>query len=116
MVAAMSAHWGQAAAPSGADVRALMISAIDAFDGRAGAELDGAAAQKIRDAIGEPKARILVEITTVKRFKQEGCSRLKVRFTAPETRLKTSDGGTQPMDWAMTLNMCKNGMPPSNES
>ncbi len=50
------------------------------------------------------------EVTTIKRYKEEGCGRLAVKLTQPNT--PTKQGTKTDFVMIFELNLCQNGMPP----
>lgn len=94
------------------DARQLLISAIDAPDGRSQGILTG----QIADAITErfkATTPIHIDVSTERRYAQAGCRRLKVSFWqdgvqlpgAPAPRRQTIDFG---------IDYCRDGMPPKS--
>lgn len=91
-------------------VRSLMMQALIAADGKAKGFTEGKEADAIHAATGVTDP-IRVEVSTLKRYKQEGCSRLAVKLIQPNTPTKQG----QKVDFALNyeLNLCKDGRPPS---
>ena len=96
------------------DARPLLIAAIDAPTGEAHGMLVG----EIADAITQRfkgTSPIYIDVTTERRYAQQGCRRLKVRFWqdgvqlpgAPAPRRQTVDFG---------INYCRDGQPPKSLS
>lgn len=100
----------------GTDYRELLLRAMDSPDGRAVVDVTGKTADMIRQQINRPNARVVAEVTTVEHLNQEGCKRLKIRFTTPDVLLPMSDGSAKMLDMSMKLNMCRNGLPPGTEN
>ncbi len=92
-----------------ADLRPLLIEAIDAADGAARGVLRGPPAEVLRRR-GVSSEPLEVEVTTLKVYRQAGCRRLNVRFAQRAVRT----GNEPPQDRAMAfqLNYCRNGEPP----
>lgn len=94
------------------DVRALLISAIDSPTGQAQGLLIGPVAQRITEHF-KATSPILIDVTTERRYRQPGCSRLKLTFSqdgvnlpgAPAPERRTVDIG---------LNYCRDGTPPKS--
>lgn len=92
------------------DLRSLLVAAIDAADGRAHAILAGPAADAITQRF-KGTTPIHLDVSTVRRYAQTGCSRLNVRAWqdgvllpgAPAPRRQTIDIG---------INYCRDGQPP----
>ena len=96
------------------DARPLLIAAIDAPTGEAHGMLVG----EIADAITQRfkgTSPIYIDVTTERRYTQQGCRRLKVRFWqdgvqlpgVPAPRRQTVDFG---------INYCRDGQPPKSLS
>ncbi len=94
------------------DAKVLLITALDAPSGQAQGVLVG----EIADAITQRfkgTTPIYIDVTTVRRYAQPGCSRLNVRFWqdgvqlpgVPAPRRQTIDFG---------INYCRDGQPPSS--
>jgi len=92
-----------------ADLRPLLVAAIDSADGAARGILAGPATEVLRrrGVSGEP---LEVEVTTLKVYRQPGCRRLNVHFAQRAVKL----GEAPPRDRviAFQLNFCRDGQPP----
>nr|WP_297383286.1 hypothetical protein [uncultured Roseateles sp.] len=96
------------------NAKALLIAAIDAPDGEAHGVLTGPLADAITERFKATTA-IYVDVSTERRYAQEGCRRLKVRFWQdgvqlpgqPAPRRQTIDFG---------INYCRDGLPPKSLS
>ena len=99
-----------ASAAEYSSVKQLLLGAIDASDGRASGYILGQIAEKFKGTTGS-SAPILVEVFTIKSFKQEGCKRLNVRLT--QSGVVTSEGRTADFGMDYGLNLCRNGSPPT---
>jgi hypothetical protein len=88
-----------------ATVKQLLLMAIDAPDGKASGVLTDAIADWFRQATGSPLP-ILVEITTLKHFRQEGCRRLNLRI-----QQEGAGRGQFGIDYG--INLCRDGSPPT---
>ncbi len=98
--------------PETADVRGLLISAIDTRDGATGAWLVGPMAQKLRnDTKAPPNTRIKASVTTVQVFRP-GCKRLRLSLAMPTHKMLTVNGTREPFQMAYELNLCRDGQPP----
>ena len=91
-------------------VKALLMQALNAPDGSAKGVVEGKEADAIHAATGASDP-VRAEVSTIKKFKQEGCSRLAVRLIQPNT--PTKEGGKTDFALNYELNLCRNGMPPS---
>ena len=96
------------------DARPLLIAAIDAPTGQAHGMLVG----EIADAVTQRfkgTSPIYIDVTTERRYAQQGCRRLNVRFWqdgvqlpgVPAPRRQTIDFG---------INYCRDGQPPKSLS
>lgn len=99
-----------ASAAEGFSVKALLMQALDAPDGKAKGIVAGKEADAIHAATGASDP-IRAEVSTIRKFNQEGCSRLAVRLVQPNT--PTKEGGKTDFALNYELNLCRNGMPPS---
>lgn len=94
------------------DARQLLIAAIDASDGQAHGILTGELADAITQRF-KATTPIHVDVSTERRYVQEGCRRLRVSFWqdgvvlpgAKAPRRQTIDFG---------INYCRDGMPPKS--
>lgn len=99
-----------ASAAESFSVKALLMQALNAPDGAAKGVVEGKEADAIHAASGASDP-IRAEVSTIKKFNQEGCSRLAVRLIQPNT--PTKEGGKTEFALNYELNLCRNGMPPS---
>lgn len=88
-----------------ATVKQLLMIAIDAPDGKASGVLTDAVADKFRETTG-PSLPVLVEVSTLKHFRQEGCRRLNLRI-----RQEVVGNGQFGIDYG--INLCRDGSPPT---
>ena len=111
-VLAATAYAEDALLPSAQTVQALMVEAIRSESGEAHGVLTGGVADAITRQFGATSP-IFVNVTTEKRYRQPGCSRLKVLFRqegvllpdAPAPRTQTVEFG---------INYCLDGQPPKS--
>ncbi|WUR15385.1 hypothetical protein E7V67_009870 [[Empedobacter] haloabium] len=97
-----------------ASPRELMVEAIDAPDGAARGVLVGELADEIARAFTHG-APLKIEVSTLKRYRQAGCRRLNVRFTADPAALSVPDGEPpKPIDFG--IDYCRDGRPPSSRT
>ena len=91
-------------------VKALLMQALNAPNGAAKGIIEGKEADAIHTATGafDP---VRAEVSTIKKFNQEGCSRHAVKLIQPNTPSK--EGGKTEFALNYELNLCRNGMPPS---
>ena len=99
-----------ASAVESISVKALLMQALNAPNGAAKGIIEGKEVDAIYAATGaSDPAR--AEVSTIKKFNQEGCSRLAVKLIQPNTPIK--EGGKTDFALNYELNLCRNGMPPS---
>ena len=91
-------------------VKALLMQALNAPDGAAKGIVMGKEADAIHAATGASDP-VRAEVSTIKKFNQEGCSRLAVKLVQPNAPTKA--GGKADLVLNYELNLCRNGMPPS---
>lgn len=99
-----------ASAAESFSVKTLLMQALNAPDGAAKGIVEGKEADAIHAATGASDP-VRAEVSTIKKFNQEGCSRLAVRLVQPNT--PTKEGGKTDFALNYELNLCQNGMPPS---
>lgn len=99
-----------ASAAEGFSVKTLLMQALDAPDGKVKGIVAGKEADTIHAATGASDP-VRAEISTIKKFNQKGCSRLAVRMVQPNA--PTKEGGKTDFALNYELNLCRNGMPPS---
>jgi hypothetical protein len=115
LLALLQADAGAGAIPRQvANPRDLMVEAIDAPDGRASGILNGEMADAIGQGFGTT-APLRIEVTTLKRYRQEGCRRLNVAFTQEGVRLPgEAVANARRIDFG--IDYCRNGRPPSSRT
>ncbi len=79
--------------------------AIDAPDGKASGVLNDPIADRFRQATGLTLP-VLVEVSTLKHFRQEGCRRLNLRI-----RQEVAGKGQFGIEYG--INLCRDGSPPT---
>jgi hypothetical protein len=94
------------------DARPLLLAALRAPDGQAHGHLSG----ELAEAIGrrfQSSTPIFIDVTTVHRYVQPGCSRLNVTFWQDGVLLP---GATQAQRQtiAFGINYCLDGLPPKS--
>jgi hypothetical protein len=96
------------------DFRVLLVSAIDSSSGTAHGILIGSMAQALTEKM-KATSPILIDVSTVRKYQQPGCSRLNVRFSQEGVVLPgTTTARKQTFD--LGLNYCRDGMPPKSLS
>lgn len=96
------------------DFRVLLVSAIDSSSGTAHGILIGPMAEALT-ANMKTSAPILLDVTTLRRYRQPGCSRLNVRFSQ-EGVVTPGTANARHRTFDMGLNYCRDGMPPQSLS
>ncbi|MDP1692091.1 MAG: hypothetical protein Q8L49_09130 [Burkholderiaceae bacterium] len=96
------------------DVRVLLVSAIDSPNGQAQGVLIGQMASLITDRF-RASGPILVDVTTERRYRQPGCSRLKLTFAQDGVNLPGASGPER-RTVDIGLNYCRDGTPPKSLS
>jgi hypothetical protein len=99
-----------ASAAEYSSIKRLLMEAIDAPTGSAQGVVVGPIAQQFRASTGST-APVRAEVTTIKRFQQEGCKRLNVRLI--QANVMAANG--KPTEFAIDygLNLCRDGSPPT---
>jgi hypothetical protein len=92
-------------AESSTTVKQLLMMAIDAPDGKASGVLTDAVADKFRESTGSPLP-VLVEVSTLKHFRQEGCRRLSLN-------IRQEGAGKGQFGINYGINLCRDGSPPT---
>ena len=94
------------------DARVLMVMALQAPDGQAHGTLTGESADAISQRF-KANTPISIDVTTDKRYRQPGCSRLKVTFWQDGIWLP---GAQAPRKQSIEfgINYCLDGMPPKS--
>lgn len=110
IIATLALVVNTASAAEGVNVKALLMQALDAPDGKAKGIVEGKEANAIHTATGASDP-VRAEVSTIKKFSQEGCSRLAVRLVQPNA--PTKEGGKADFALNYELNLCRNGTPPS---
>ena len=96
------------------DVRVLLITAIDSPTGQAQGVLTGQMASLITDRF-RASGPILIDVTTERRYRQPGCSRLKLTFSQDGVNLPGAIGPER-RTVDIGLNYCRDGTPPKSLS
>lgn len=95
-----------------ADARPLLLRAIASADGTALGVLTG----EVADAISQRFAAttpLFIDVSTERRYRQPGCSRLKVLFWQEGVLLPGAQAARrQTMEFG--INYCQDGMPPQS--
>lgn len=98
--------------PETANVRGLLLSAIDARDGTAEAWLTGPMAAKLKNETkAPPNTRVKVSVSTLQVFRP-GCKRLRLLLSMPTHKMATVKGTMEPFMMYYELNLCRDGQPP----
>lgn len=92
------------------DARPVMLAAIAASDGKAMGVLTGKEAEAIT-AHFAATSPIYIDVTTQRRYRQPGCSRLKVLFWQEGVHIK-ADMPPRKQTIEFGINYCSDGRPP----
>jgi hypothetical protein len=96
------------------DARPLMLAALRASDGTAHGVLTGAMADAITQQF-RASAPILIDVSTVQRYQQPGCSRLKVLIWQDGVQLPdAASPRRQTIEFG--IDYCLDGLPPRSKS
>lgn len=94
------------------DPRPVMLAALQATDGQAHGVLTGDAADAITRRFGGTSP-IFIDVITERRYRQAGCSRLKVLFWQEGVLLPGAKAAhKQTVEFG--INYCLDGMPPKS--
>jgi hypothetical protein len=94
------------------DFRPLLVKAIESPEGTAFGILIGPMAEALTTKM-KATSPILLDVTTLRRYKQVGCSRLNVRFSQEGVVLPGTDKArNHTLD--VGLNYCRDGQPPKS--
>ncbi len=96
------------------DVRTLLVSAIDSPSGQAQGVLVGQTASLIVERF-KAAGPILIDVSTERRYRQPGCSRLKLTFSQEGVHLPGA-AGPERRTVDIGLNYCRDGTPPKSLS
>lgn len=110
LLISLSAVAGPSRSAEYINIKPLLVAAIDAADGKANGTIVGPIADKFRTTTGS-LAPVLVRVSTIKSFKQEGCRRLNVRMS--QANVMTRDGKATDFGIDYGFNVCRNGSPPT---
>ena len=96
------------------DARPVLLAALQASDGRAHGVLTGALANAITQHF-QASSPIYIDVSTEKRYRQAGCSRLKVVFWQDGVHLPAAaTPRRQTIEFG--INYCLDGLPPQSLS
>jgi len=93
-----------------ADLKQVLIAAIDAPDGRSDGELGGRMAEFFKGQT-RSSAPVRLQVRTLRKFAEAGCARLEAMLIQNE--VPTGDGKRVPFAVRYELNLCRDGQPPS---
>ena len=89
-----------------------MIASIDSRDGTARGILTGVDANNITKMF-QATGPILVDVTTLKRYSEAGCSRLRLLFTQDGVHVSEKEKASR-KSVAFGINYCRDGNPPKS--
>ena len=96
------------------DIRVLLVSAIDSPTGQAQGVLIGRVANLVTERF-RASGSILIDVTTERRYRQPGCSRLKLTLSQDGVNLPGASGPER-QTFDIGLNYCRDGLPPKSLS
>jgi hypothetical protein len=96
------------------DARPLLLAAIDAPDGRAHGVLSGPMADAITSRF-KATSPVYIDVSTERRFAQQGCRRLKVSFWQDGVQLP-GEPAPRRQTIEFGINYCRDGLPPRSLS
>ncbi|MGZ8256612.1 MAG: hypothetical protein ACXWTX_02455 [Gallionella sp.] len=96
-------------AKDGNSMRGLMYEALSSQSGSARGIIEGKEADKIHQTTGSNDPTQCV-VTTIKHFKEAGCSRLSIKLIQPN--VPTQQGTKTEFAFNYELNLCMSGRPP----
>lgn len=102
--------FGQATASEYSNLKLAILEAIDASGGMVTGIVIGSIADKFASTTGS-RGPVMVEVTTLKSFRQEGCKRLNVRLK--QTNVQAKDGKSAEFGIDYGVNLCRDGSPPT---
>ena len=96
------------------DLRVLMVAAIDSPSGEARGVFVGEMARMLTERF-RATSPILVDVITERRYKQPGCSRLKMTLSQEGVNLPGASAPRK-QTFDIGLNYCRDGLPPKSLS
>jgi hypothetical protein len=93
-----------------ADLKAHLLAALDAPEGRSEGDLSGPLAEFFQ-AQTRSSATVRVQVRTLTNSAQAGCARLQA--TLLQADVPTREGQRVPFAVSYELNLCRDGQPPS---
>lgn len=94
------------------ELRSLLVQAIDSPTGQAQATLAGSEAQAITSRF-KGSTPIFVDVSTLKRYRQAGCRRLRLALWQGGVALPGASAPQQRSVW-FDMNYCRDGAPPAS--
>lgn len=102
--------FSQATAAEYSNLKLAMLEAIDSPSGSVSGVVVGPVADKFASTTGS-RSQVMVEVTTLKSFRQEGCKRLNVRLKQANVQAKDGKSAEFGIDYG--VNLCRDGSPPT---
>ena len=93
------------------NIQPLLFEALNRFDGKAKGVLGGSHARFLAKGFNITQP-LLVDVSTVLRYRESGCSRLLVDFKQKNVLMPKAKERKDVEYW-MQINYCKNGQPPA---
>lgn len=98
--------------PETANVRGLLLAAIDSKNGMSDAWLIGDMAQKLKtDTKAPANSRVKASVSTLQVIRP-GCKRLRLLLSIPSHKMLTTKGTMETFQMYYDLNLCRDGQPP----
>lgn len=98
------------AAAEYSNLKWAMLEAIDAPGGVVTGTVVGPIADKFASTTGS-RSLVMVEVTTVKNYRQDGCKRLNIRLK--QANVSAKDGKLADFGIDYGVNLCRDGSPPT---
>jgi hypothetical protein len=98
------------AAAEYSNLKWAMLEAIDAPGGVVTGTVVGPIADKFVSTTGS-RSLVMVEVTTVKNYRQDGCKRLNIRLK--QANVPAKDGKLADFGIDYGVNLCRDGSPPA---
>ena len=92
------------------NVKPFLLQELDHPDGITQGEITGPIADKFKTTT-KSMSTVIATVTTLKCFKQPGCSRLNLSLR--QDNVSTKQGKLVPFEINIGINLCKNGDPPN---
>ena len=95
-----------------ADLRAFLVAALQAPDGRSNGVLTGRV-PALMASMFSTSAPLRVAVSTLRKYREPGCARLDVKFSQAAV-IASKDAAPVEKRFAVQLNYCLDGRPPKH--